>query len=87
MFVYNLTPEIRTLSSVPRVSGLERFHCISGSNNVNSLFLHFLVFQNLDGGGSSVSVYKGIVISKPTCFDTAFICERRVTTITCMQSL
>ena len=26
MLVYNLTPEIRTLSSVPRVSGLERFH-------------------------------------------------------------
>lgn len=42
---------------------------------------------NLDGGGSSVSVYKGSVISKPTCFDTSFICERRVTSITCMQSL
>jgi N-acetylglucosamine-1-phosphodiester alpha-N-acetylglucosaminidase len=39
---------------------------------------------NLDGGGSSVSVYEGEVVSRPTCIDTPVICERPVTTITCM---
>lgn len=39
---------------------------------------------NLDGGGSSVSVYEGEVISRPTCVDTPIICERAVTTITCI---
>lgn len=38
---------------------------------------------NIDGGGSSVSVYNGMVISKPTCEDTPLICERAVSTITC----
>ena len=40
--------------------------------------------QNLDGGGSSVSVYRGQVVSRPTCTDTAIICERPVTSITCL---
>ncbi len=40
---------------------------------------------NLDGGGSSVTVVNGIVISKPTCFDTAMVCERFVTGITCVK--
>ncbi|KAL5457527.1 hypothetical protein EMCRGX_G034797 [Ephydatia muelleri] len=40
---------------------------------------------NLDGGGSSVSVYKGTVVSQPTCEDVPLICERAVTSITCMQ--
>lgn len=41
---------------------------------------------NLDGGGSSVSVYEGKVISRPTCIDTPEpVCERAVTSITCMQ--
>jgi len=40
---------------------------------------------NLDGGGSSASVYKGEIIDQPTCQDTAQpICERAVTTITCI---
>ena len=43
--------------------------------------------QNLDGGGSSVSVYKGKVISKPTCLDTHFICQRPVTSITCISNV
>lgn len=41
---------------------------------------------NLDGGGSSVSVLHGAVISKPTCTDTRVICERNVSTITCVHS-
>jgi len=42
--------------------------------------------MNIDGGGSSVSVYQGRVIDKPTCQDTPTpICERAVTTITCIR--
>lgn len=41
---------------------------------------------NLDGGGSSVSVLNGTVISKPTCTDTKIICERQVSTITCVHN-
>lgn len=41
--------------------------------------------QNLDGGGSSVSVKDGKVIDKPTCMDTSLVCERPVTSITCMH--
>jgi len=40
---------------------------------------------NLDGGGSSVMYYQQKVISKPTCDDTPKICERAVTTITCVK--
>lgn len=41
---------------------------------------------NLDGGGSSVSVYKGGVVSRPTCDDTmGSVCEREVQSITCVQ--
>jgi exopolysaccharide biosynthesis protein len=40
---------------------------------------------NLDGGGSSVTVYEGEVISTPTCVDTATVCERAVTTILCVK--
>ncbi len=45
--------------------------------------LHML--QNLDGGGSSVSVSNGKVISKPTCIDIHVICERAVSSIACMK--
>jgi len=42
--------------------------------------------MNIDGGGSSVSVYQGRVIDRPTCKDTPEpICERAVTTITCIR--
>lgn len=41
---------------------------------------------NLDGGGSSTSVYNGIVINKPTCHDTSEICERKVSSITCIRT-
>jgi len=41
---------------------------------------------NIDGGGSSVSVYKGKVISEPTCQDTPVICERAVASITCVRT-
>ena len=40
---------------------------------------------NIDGGGSSVSVYDGEVISEPTCDDTSTICERRVQSFTCVR--
>jgi len=41
---------------------------------------------NLDGGGSSVAYYNGKVISKPTCDDDIHhICERPVTSITCIR--
>lgn len=41
---------------------------------------------NLDGGGSSTVYYNGTVIDLPTCNDTPIICEREVTTITCVKS-
>ena len=40
---------------------------------------------NLDGGGSSVSVYNDKVISKPTCHDNSEICERAVANIVCLN--
>jgi len=41
---------------------------------------------NLDGGGSSATVYEGKIVDKPTCQDTPTpICERPVTTITCIK--
>uniref|UniRef100_A0A6B2LEU8 Phosphodiester glycosidase domain-containing protein n=1 Tax=Arcella intermedia TaxID=1963864 RepID=A0A6B2LEU8_9EUKA len=41
---------------------------------------------NLDGGGSSVSVFEGKVVNSPTCHDTPQICERAVASITCVKS-
>lgn len=41
---------------------------------------------NIDGGGSSVSVYKGEVIDLPTCNDTPEVCERAVASITCVKA-
>lgn len=41
---------------------------------------------NLDGGGSSDSVYNGEVIGNPTCHGTTEICEREVATITCVYA-
>ena len=40
---------------------------------------------NLDGGGSSVTFYNGTMVSKPTCIDTPVVCERAVTTMTCIM--
>lgn len=40
---------------------------------------------NIDGGGSSVSVFQGQVISRPTCNDTPEVCERSVQSITCVR--
>ena len=40
---------------------------------------------NVDGGGSSVSVWKGKVIDKPSCNDTPEVCVRPVTTIFCIK--
>jgi N-acetylglucosamine-1-phosphodiester alpha-N-acetylglucosaminidase len=41
---------------------------------------------NLDGGGSSTSVSQGKVIDRPTCHDIPTVCERSVSTITCVLS-
>lgn len=40
---------------------------------------------NIDGGGSSVSVKNGEIISAPTCKDTPEICERAVANIACVR--
>lgn len=40
---------------------------------------------NIDGGGSSVSVKNGKVVSQPTCLDTPEICERAVASIACVR--
>jgi len=47
---------------------------------------HFDVMNaiNMDGGGSSTTVYQGKVADKPTCHDTPEECERSVTTISCV---
>jgi len=39
---------------------------------------------NLDGGGSSVACSHGKLLSDPTCHDTPSVCERKVTTVTCV---
>jgi len=51
------------------------------------LATHFDVVNavNVDGGGSSTTVFKGKVVSRPTCRDTPEICERSVTTISCVM--
>jgi len=48
---------------------------------------HFDVWNaiNVDGGGSSTTAYKGRVVNRPTCRDTPEICERAVTTISCLM--
>ncbi len=51
---------------------------------LNAKQINALELVNLDGGGSSVAWYNGQIISKPTCEDTPRICERAVTTITCL---
>ena len=40
---------------------------------------------NIDGGGSSVSVYDGQVVSEPHCKDTTLVCERSVASIACVK--
>ena len=47
----------------------------------------YVYIQNLDGGGSSVSVVNGTVVSFPTCHDIPLRCERPVTSITCIHQL
>lgn len=42
---------------------------------------------NIDGGGSSVSVYKGEIVDVPTCNDTPEVCERAVANIACVKSI
>jgi N-acetylglucosamine-1-phosphodiester alpha-N-acetylglucosaminidase len=40
--------------------------------------------MNLDGGGSTTAVYNGTVFNRPHCADSWTICERDVTSITCV---
>jgi N-acetylglucosamine-1-phosphodiester alpha-N-acetylglucosaminidase len=51
------------------------------------LLHHYQLYQavNVDGGGSSTTIYKNKVVNKPTCVDTPLICERAVTTVACVK--
>jgi len=40
---------------------------------------------NLDGGGSSVTVVDGRVVSTPHCLELGIRCERPVTSIACIS--
>jgi hypothetical protein len=40
---------------------------------------------NLDGGGSTVLVEAGKVISRPSCLDLPIFCERAVASIMCIR--
>lgn len=42
---------------------------------------------NIDGGGSSVSVYEGQIVDVPTCNDTPEVCERAVANIACVKKV
>ena len=68
-------------------TGQDSSSCLCVSSMVIRCSLSLSLSQNLDGGGSSVSVYKGKVISKPTCLDIHFICQRPVTSITCISNV
>ena len=48
-----------------------------------SLGVHSAV--NIDGGGSSVSVENGELVSEPHCTDTVAVCERAVASIACVR--
>ena len=77
--------EMGTWQALVRIHLLARLMvCVLHGHKVMFSLSHT---QNLDGGGSSVSVYKGKVISKPTCLDTHFICQRPVTSITCISNV
>ena len=41
---------------------------------------------NLDGGGSTTAVLHGTVYNAPHCADTWAVCERNVTSITCVEA-
>jgi exopolysaccharide biosynthesis protein len=41
---------------------------------------------NMDGGSSSELVQGGTVLSRPTCLDLPFVCERPVASIFCIQT-
>jgi hypothetical protein len=40
---------------------------------------------NMDGGSSSVLVQQETVLSRPTCLDLPFVCERPVASSFCIQ--
>jgi exopolysaccharide biosynthesis protein len=56
-------------------------------NELAEVMIQFGVLHaiNVDGGGSTVAVYQGRVISVPTCADTPVVCERAVTSIACVR--
>ncbi len=48
--------------------------------------LGFIIFIIIvSGGGSSVAVMNGVFIDQPTCKDTAYLCERAVTSFACVR--
>lgn len=71
-----------------QVDGAENLKQGFTLNELSEVLQGFGLYQavNLDGGGSSVSWFRGGVISKPTCDDTGRrICERAVTSIMCVK--
>eukprot|EP01029_Cantina_marsupialis_P016157 TRINITY_DN358_c0_g1_i2.p1 TRINITY_DN358_c0_g1~~TRINITY_DN358_c0_g1_i2.p1 ORF type:complete len:276 (+),score=41.81 TRINITY_DN358_c0_g1_i2:66-893(+) len=70
-----------------QVDGVELFHEGALIKDIAEVMLDFGAYYAimLDGGGSSVSVKNGSVISHPTCMDAPFKCERKVNTITCIE--
>ena len=50
---------------------------------VQSLGAQWVV--NMDGGGSSITVYQNKIVSVPHCSDTVIPCERPVTTTICIM--
>jgi len=50
-----------------------------------AISLGFDTLVNVDGGGSSVSVEDGEVVSHPTCNDTPAECERSDASLTCVK--
>eukprot|EP01029_Cantina_marsupialis_P016161 TRINITY_DN358_c0_g3_i1.p1 TRINITY_DN358_c0_g3~~TRINITY_DN358_c0_g3_i1.p1 ORF type:complete len:279 (+),score=63.44 TRINITY_DN358_c0_g3_i1:75-911(+) len=70
-----------------QVDGMELFHKGALIKDIAEVMLEFGAYYAvmLDGGGSSVSVKGGSVISYPTCWDGPIKCERKVNTITCIE--
>jgi exopolysaccharide biosynthesis protein len=53
---------------------------------VIELGVHWHAAMNLDGGGSTAAVLNGKTYNTPHCADTWEVCERDVTSITCVKA-
>ena len=68
------------------VSGIELAHVGVSLQELSEMLVQMGAWQavNLDGGGSSDAVFKGAVVSAPTCSDTSHVCERPIVSIMCV---